>query len=379
MRRVREVLHQYALSRAAIVHCLSLNDTAEEIGAHPRAVDATVFASCGKNKSAFLARAASLSLRHNYDLVIVGLLGIAPAAYWLKLSKLIKSYMLLLHGVEAWAPLPLIERAAARNADTIVSTTNYTAQVFGKNNRIDPSRHRVIPLCIAETKSAVEARPVAPPSPASEFTLLAVGRLDGSEREKGIDVAIEAMPHILSAVPACRFVIVGDGTDRRRLQALAEKLGVGGRVRLLGSVEDSVLQELYRQCNVMVLPSRQEGFGIVFLEAMSHSKPCIGSTEGGIPEVVVDGTTGFLVPFGDAEALTASVVRLASDSDLARNMGAAGLQRVLERYCFDSFCQRLSGLLDDAISPRRGQPTNRPLWINHSLNPEMRPEWPEAE
>jgi phosphatidyl-myo-inositol dimannoside synthase len=353
MRRLREVLNEYAFSRGATVHCLSLNDTDENLSAHARPVDATMFSGCGGSKARFVARATRLSLRNRYDLAIVGLLGMAPAAYWLKLIRSITSYIVVLHGIEAWVKAPTVERIAARNAQAIISTTNYTATQFSENNDVDPSKNRVIPLCIAESQAAIRARSHPFPQSGREFTLLSVARLDSRERRKGIDTTIEAMPRIVSAIPEARFLVAGGGDDSTRLDALIQKLGVEDNVRLLGVVEDSVLQQLYRQCDVMVLPSEQEGFGIVFLEAMSYGKPCIGAAYGGIPEVIIDGNTGYLVSFGDSDAVARCVVGLASDSNLARRMGMAGLEQVLKHYCYESFCTNFSGLFDELIFENR--------------------------
>lgn len=355
MRRLREVLNEYSFSRGATVHCLSLNDADENLPAHARPVNATMFLGCGGSKVQFVARATKLALCYRYDLAIVGLLGMAPAAYWLKLARLITSYTVVLHGLEAWVTAPTIMRVAARNAQAIISTTNYTAAQFSENNGTDPGKSRVIPLCIAESKAAILARshPVSRSGP--EFTLLSVARLESSERQKGIDTIIEAMPRIMSAIPQARFLVAGGGDDRSRLEALIQKFGVANSVKLLGVVEDSVLQQLYRQCDVMVLPSQQEGFGIVFLEAMSYGKPCIGAAHGGVPEVIIDGITGYLVSFGDSDAVARCVVRLAFDSDLARRMGMSGLQQVLKHYCYESFCANFTGLFDELIFANRAK------------------------
>src|SRR5258708_27985849 len=119
-----------------------------------------------------------MSLRYRYDLAIVGLLAMAPAAHFLKVTRLVKSYVIVLHGLEAWVTVPAIERMAARNARAVVSTTNYTAAVFTESNRTDPRRNRVIPLCVAESRSVVNGRSQTVPKCKREFTLLAVGRLD---------------------------------------------------------------------------------------------------------------------------------------------------------------------------------------------------------
>lgn len=84
---------------------------------------------------------------------------------------------------------------------------------------------------------------------------------------------------------------------------------------------------LYRDCDVFAAPSIYESFGLVYLEAMAHGKPAIGCLAGGVPEVVVDGATGLLIPPGDSAALARAILKLAQDEPLAEQMGAAGLAR----------------------------------------------------
>src|SRR5436309_3307672 len=103
-----------------------------------------------------------------------------------------------------------------------------------------------------------------------------------------------------------------------RLWIEDRRKGVDVTLRVL-----SRLAKRYRQCSVFVLPSGQEGFGIVFLEAMRFAKPCVGGSPGGTPEIVEDGTTGFIVPFGNEHSLEAALERLLSDADLRRRMGEA--------------------------------------------------------
>jgi glycosyltransferase involved in cell wall biosynthesis len=86
---------------------------------------------------------------------------------------------------------------------------------------------------------------------------------------------------------------------------------------------------------------------------MSYGKPCIGAAHGGVPEVITDGNTGYLVSFGDSDAVARCVVRLASDSNLATRMGMAGLQQVLKHYCYESFCTNFTELFDELIFASR--------------------------
>jgi phosphatidylinositol alpha-1,6-mannosyltransferase len=146
-------------------------------------------------------------------------------------------------------------------------------------------------------------------------------------------------------VPETVYMIVGDGDDRERLEELAKKNGMSGRVIFTGVVSDEELIGFYKRCDVFLMPSRQEGFGIVFLEAMAFEKPVIGGNHGGTPEVIVDNETGFLVEHGDVDALADRIIRLLLDEELCQRMGRAGRRRVEENYTFDPFRQRLISFL----------------------------------
>jgi glycosyltransferase involved in cell wall biosynthesis len=140
-------------------------------------------------------------------------------------------------------------------------------------------------------------------------------------------------------------MIVGDGDDRKRLEDLVRENGLSDRVIFTGVVSDEELIGFYKACDVFLMPSRQEGFGIVFLEAMAFEKPVIGGNHGGTPEVIVDNETGFLVEHGDVNSLADRIIRLLLDGELCKRMGQAGRRRVEENYTFDPFRKRLISFL----------------------------------
>jgi phosphatidyl-myo-inositol dimannoside synthase len=119
---------------------------------------------------------------------------------------------------------------------------------------------------------------------------------------------IEAMPAVRAAIPAARLRIVGRGDDRSRLEALRDHLGMQEVVEFTGFIDDSRLAEEMRTCRLFALPSRKEGFGLVFLEAMAHGRPCLGARAGGVPEVISP-ATGLMVDYGDVAALSGAAIR----------------------------------------------------------------------
>ena len=106
---------------------------------------------------------------------------------------------------------------------------------------------------------------------------------------------IEAVELLAREHTGVQLHLVGAGVDHARIKATVQQRGLDSLVTMWGNLADAELEAAYASCDLFALPSRREGFGIVFLEAMRHGKPCIGGNHGGTPEVVTDGTTGFLV------------------------------------------------------------------------------------
>jgi glycosyltransferase involved in cell wall biosynthesis len=175
--------------------------------------------------------------------------------------------------------------------------------------------------------------------------LLSVCRLDANEGEKGIETVLRSIPLILSSVPDLNYLVIGDGTDLNRHKQLASEIGIADRVHFLGSVDESLLRRCYRACDIFVLPSAQEGFGIVYLEAMHHRKPIVAARSGAAPEVVKDGETGLLVEYGNVEQLANVVARLCLSSNLRAILGTAGYRHLQQNFTFEHFRRRLTDII----------------------------------
>jgi phosphatidylinositol alpha-1,6-mannosyltransferase len=171
--------------------------------------------------------------------------------------------------------------------------------------------------------------------------VLIVSRLATGERYKGHDQLIAVMPSLVEELADAQLVIAGDGDDRDRLQALARKTGAGQSILFSGFVSSGLLTELFCRCRVFAMPSRGEGFGLVYLEAMRFAKPCVASRVDGGSEVVADGVTGLLVNPMDLQDVREAVARLLTDEELAEGLGRAGRARLDEHYRFRDFQRRL--------------------------------------
>jgi phosphatidyl-myo-inositol dimannoside synthase len=241
----------------------------------------------------------------------------------------------ILMGIEAWAPLRPIERAAMQRAWKVAAISTHTVARFRAAN---PSLAG-IPVTVCRPGAPAMARP-APERIDGPYGLI-VGRMSARERYKGHDALIEAWPLVRRAIPGARLVIAGDGDDASRLREKAAP----DSITFLGRVDEARLAALYRDATFFVMPSTDEGFGLVYLEAMRASTPCIAA-RGAAEEIITDGRDGLIVDAGDRDALVAAMVRLFVDPQTRGRIAAAGAQRAEGEFGPAALEERVCDLLE---------------------------------
>ena len=250
-------------------------------------------------------------------------------------------YGVFLHGIEAWKPLPPAEMAALRGAALRIANSRFTARAIATAN---PGIGDIAICPLALPKHA--ALPVQQPDRMPDRrTVLVVGRLSAGERYKGHEQLIRAWPDVVARVPDARLVVAGDGDDRPRLERLATESPAGGAVRFTGFLSRPELEAEYARASLFAMPSRGEGFGLVYLEAMAHGLACLGSHSDAAAEVIEDGTTGVLVDPDDVQVLGRAMTDLLESPDRRRAMGEAGRARVAALYQYHRFREQIVGLL----------------------------------
>jgi phosphatidyl-myo-inositol dimannoside synthase len=254
-----------------------------------------------------------------------------------------RPYVVFLHGIEAWQPLSIATRQILGDASLLVANSRHTAERAAAAN---PGLG-AIEICPLATDVVVDPAHAYGSSSAKAPTVLIMGRVLSAERYKGHDQLLEAWPAVVARVPDARLVIAGGGDDLPRLEAKARDLGVREAVDVAGFVSDAERTMLYRQARLFALPSAGEGFGLVYLEAMAHGLPCIGSTEDAAREVIVDGQTGYLVNRADVGALAARIIELLCDESRRRAMGHAARARVASQFTYAQFSGRLLYLIGE--------------------------------
>jgi glycosyltransferase involved in cell wall biosynthesis len=269
-----------------------------------------------------------------------------------------RPYWVVVHGIEAWRVLQAWKRQSLVQADRIVATSAFNGEQVIARQRTNPDRLVRLPCVLDEglLRVAPADERVRRWTPCGGRIILTVARLAAAEQYKGHDIVLRALPRVIERVPNLTYLIVGDGDDRARLKAMAERLKLRDHVVFTGRVSDEELAACYRACEVFVLPARTvlderdpkgEGFGIVFLEAMAFGKPVIGPNYGAPVELIRHGEHGLLVQPEDPAAVTEALMRLLNSPGEARRMGESASQWVRQEFSYESFCRRLREALGD--------------------------------
>jgi phosphatidyl-myo-inositol dimannoside synthase len=264
-----------------------------------------------------------------------------------RLFRLHTRYAVLCHGVDVWAPMGRLKLRALQGAAFILAVSSDTARRVTSNRGIEAGRVRLLPC--AYLLEGNDDMP-SPAPQAGRLKLLSVCRLaPGETTEKGLDLTLAAVRRLAPEFANLTYEIVGEGRDLRRLKAVVHDLGISERVSFAGFLDDRDLKAAYASCDVFVLPSCQEGFGLVFLEAMAAAKPVVAAAAGGVPDVVIPGTTGILIPAGDLDQLVIALRTLLLNPDLRAAYGKGGLAHLSRNFTFELLESRLDSVISDLV------------------------------
>ncbi len=217
----------------------------------------------------------------------------------------------------AYAPFRALYSYGTRCADRAIATDACTQDDLPRYLGVDPVKVVVIPSAIDADECLAPVNDAARATlrqrlrlDGADLTILSVGRL---ERNKGYHVLIDAFTRLRERLPSrWRWLLVGEGKERRALESQAQQAGILDHVTFVGRLNDAELHNLYEEVDLVVHPTLYEGSSLVTLEAMIHRRPIVASVAGGIPDKVFDGRNGYLARPGDADDLAAKI-RLALD------------------------------------------------------------------
>lgn len=242
----------------------------------------------------------------------------------------------------------LAERLANRMTDLIVANSEAVKRDVIRQEKVEPSKIRVIYNGIEPSLYNVPPDPTLRASLGVPEKTKVVGVVANLIHYKGHRFFLQACHEVKRKIPEVRFLLIGDGPLRRELEGLAAALSLEKDVLFLGSRQD--IPELLALMDVAVLPSLEEGFPNAVLEAMAAGKPVVATRVGGIPEAVIHGETGLLVQPKDPQALADAILALLDDPQLAEEMGRAGQERVKKEFSLDRMIREMEGLYEELLS-----------------------------
>ena len=298
----------------------------------------------------YAGQLASEAMFHRPDLILT------THANFCSLARVFQSianipYGVVAHGIEVWHAKSASLRRGLRGANRILAVSQFTRGRMLDELQLAPEKVGLLPNTFLSDQFATAPKPryllrrygLTSDQP----VILTVARLAGAERYKGYDQILHSLVKLRQSLPRVRYVLGGRGHDRARIERLARELGVAEHLIMAGFIPDHELEDHYNLCDVFAMPSKGEGFGIVFLEAMACGKPVLAGNKDGSVDPVLNGQLGVLVDPDDVPAIARELELI-----LTRRHPLAILQqpeelrrRVIAAYGYPRFVTLLAGQL----------------------------------
>lgn len=305
----------------------------------------------GFNGNKILFTLASIRKGFSSNIIILTHVKLWLPAYIVKKIFRKTRIILIAHGIEVWEPLPAFTTKMLRSCDVILPVSRFTKermktlfhiperQFSVLNNCLDP----FLPKPVNESNRHAWREKYG--FKEGDVILMTLTRLTIREKNKGYDKILKAMQTLQASFPNLKYLFVGkyELAEKERLEKLIEELELNGKVVFTGFVPDEELADHYNICDVYVMPSEKEGFGISFIEALYYGKPVIAGNRDGTVDALLDGRLGLLVDPGSQESITNAIEKV------IRNLAAFAPDRalLLEHFSYDVYKERWREVLED--------------------------------
>ena len=319
-----------------VAHWAAYDDEPDE-----RYFAAAAFRGFGRRRLRYLLH--FIQHQRHFDVVIAGHTNLSILTFISGLMKPSAKRIMIAHGIESWLPFRWMARMAAAKTREIWSVSQFTASKIATMNKgISLPTIRIFPNTLDpffannDQVNHATTPPVEPPY------LLTISRLASTEQYKGYDQVIAVLPKLLQQFPNLRYVLggTGDEAEHTRILHLIEQMGLKEKVILPGFISDAELQRYYQSAAAFVMPSRKEGFGIVFLEAGWMGIPVIGGNADGSPEALLQGQLGTLIDPSSSASLLAALQSILEKGNFSQQKKEAQRTLIDEAFGFTAFTHR---------------------------------------
>ena len=290
------------------------------------------------NSNKLLAITKLITKTYSYDTFIFGHVNLAPLAVLIKVLNPKAKIIFCTHGIDVWHKLSK-STEWIMNKSTILAVSQFTANKLKEYNK-NLNDIKIFPNCI---KIGNYDENLKNNFNENKFNILSVTRLDKHEQYKGIHTVISALALLIENIPNIKYTIIGKGDDIERLKNLANKLNVSKYIDFLGFVDN--IQSYYKYCDIFTLPSKNEGFGIVYLEAMQYKKPVIGVNFGGPTDVIKHNETGYLCEYNNVHEISKYIMEIYLNPSKKIEFGNNGYEYLINNFTYAHYQNNLRVIL----------------------------------
>lgn len=305
------------------------------------------YTSFGKSRIKFVLQSIFKSRR--FDTIILGHVNLAIIGCAIKLLFPQKEIIVITHGIEVWSKLPLLQRILLQKANKILSVSKFTKEKMLDVADVDVNQISIFPNTIdpyfsipKEFKQEVSLRHEYKLEP-SDLVLFTLTRLSDKEKYKGYDIVVKCLPELLKSNKNIKYIIAGkyDKNEKERLDTLIQELKLEDHVLLTGFIEEEKLVAHYQMSDLYIMPSKKEGFGIVFIEAMTCGLPVIAGNIDGSVDALRNGELGILINPDSKEEIVSAINKVLGNKPNHMADHYTLQQKTLDYFGFPKFKERL--------------------------------------
>ncbi|KKU91491.1 MAG: hypothetical protein UY23_C0001G0097 [Candidatus Jorgensenbacteria bacterium GW2011_GWA1_48_11] len=301
------------------------------------------------SKIVFVARLFLGFFTFRPAMIICGHVNFGPPAYFLKVF-FGQDYSIIAYGIEAWEIKSRLKRKILKKAKLIVVISNFSKEkIVGQIPEVG-DRIFYLPPFVDGKKFLMKEKPThllrKHGLSDSSKIILTVSRLSAAEQYKGYDKIIAALPGMIKETPNVKYFLIGKGSDSGRVRSLVESTQTSSFVVMIDRVSEEELVDYYNLSDVFVMPSKGEGFGMAFIEALACGRPVVAGNRDGSREAVLNGKLGILVDPDSGEDIVAAITGVLKGKCPTRLLDRDFLRKnVLDVFGFDKFVQKVENLV----------------------------------
>lgn len=291
-------------------------------------------------------------------LVIMSHVNLLVVGFVIKLLSPKTKLVLIAHGVEVWRILPARKRGMLSRCDLVLAVSKYTRDMMMQLYKLDPGKIVILNNCLDPFLPVllVEGR-----NPEllhrygigiNDIVFMTLSRLASSERYKGYDFVLYSIKALEAKYPSIKYLVVGkyDPAEKERLDKITKHLGLERQIIFTGFIPDTELASHFNLADLYVMPSRKEGFGIAFIEALYYGKPVIAGNKDGSVDALANGKFGLLVNPDNQDEITAAIARVLENPSVF----IPGKREVMQQFSYERYKDNLKHMLESLCSSHTG-------------------------